>query len=310
MNRQVHTQMGFPGGSVVKNPPASARVAGSVPESGRSPGGGKDPTPVFFPGECHGQRSLAGCSLRGRKESGACEGVTLSAGRCLRQHHRDPERWLPPPPPRPSDVQGSPYRGPTMLLPFRLQQHGDGQPAPGIGRRAVSPRPGRLPRRARLGRLHAPGPGRARGGSVDPRTPAAGTPEPAAASHVPSLPLMDWPRAPKASQTRGPSEPIIPAGGCRCGFLGTAWGAAGCPQLPKRVSPRRGCCKPMSPVSYVRLDGVETMPSELGVCKSLPALPPGSRPSRESLVGVLSGSVGGASLVAQLVKKPPAMQET
>ena len=143
---------------MVKNPPASARDAGSVPESGRSPGGGKDPTPVFFPGECHGQRSLAGCSLRGRKESGACEGVTLSAGRCLRQHHRDPERWLPPPPPRPSDVQGSPYRGPTMLLSFRLQQHGDGQPAPGIGRRAVSPRPGRLPRRARLGRLHAPGP--------------------------------------------------------------------------------------------------------------------------------------------------------
>ena len=28
------------------------------------------PTPVFLPGECHGQRRLAGCSPRGRKESG------------------------------------------------------------------------------------------------------------------------------------------------------------------------------------------------------------------------------------------------
>ena len=32
--------MGFPGGSVVKNPPASARDAGSIPGLGRSPGEG------------------------------------------------------------------------------------------------------------------------------------------------------------------------------------------------------------------------------------------------------------------------------
>ena len=31
---------GFPGNSVVKNPPAKAGDAGSIPESGRSPGGG------------------------------------------------------------------------------------------------------------------------------------------------------------------------------------------------------------------------------------------------------------------------------
>ena len=31
---------GLPGGSVVKNPPANAGDAGSIPESGRSPGGG------------------------------------------------------------------------------------------------------------------------------------------------------------------------------------------------------------------------------------------------------------------------------
>ena len=39
--RQLSTQhLGFPGGSVVKNPPANAGVEGSVPGSGRSPGGG------------------------------------------------------------------------------------------------------------------------------------------------------------------------------------------------------------------------------------------------------------------------------
>ena len=31
---------GFPGGSVVKNPPANAGDMGSIPESGRSPGAG------------------------------------------------------------------------------------------------------------------------------------------------------------------------------------------------------------------------------------------------------------------------------
>ena len=32
--------MGFPGGSVVKNPPANSGDLGLIPESGRSPGGG------------------------------------------------------------------------------------------------------------------------------------------------------------------------------------------------------------------------------------------------------------------------------
>ena len=32
--------LGFPGGSVVKNPPANAGDAGSIPGSGRSPGEG------------------------------------------------------------------------------------------------------------------------------------------------------------------------------------------------------------------------------------------------------------------------------
>ena len=59
---------------VLKNPPANAgdvRDAGSIAGSGRSPGGGHgDPTPVFLPGESHGQRSLVGYSPCGRKRVG------------------------------------------------------------------------------------------------------------------------------------------------------------------------------------------------------------------------------------------------
>ena len=52
--------MGFPGSSVVKNP-TSANVGdmGSVPGSGTFWRRKWQPTPVFLPGETHGQRSLA-----------------------------------------------------------------------------------------------------------------------------------------------------------------------------------------------------------------------------------------------------------
>ena len=57
---------GFPGGSVVENPPANAGDTGnlgSVPGWGRSPGQRAwQPTPAFLPGESHGQRSLVGYS--------------------------------------------------------------------------------------------------------------------------------------------------------------------------------------------------------------------------------------------------------
>ena len=36
------------------------------------------PTPVFLPGESRRQRSLAGCSPRGRRESGTTDWLTLS----------------------------------------------------------------------------------------------------------------------------------------------------------------------------------------------------------------------------------------
>ena len=49
---------------LVKNPPAKAgdpRDMGSIPGSGRLPWSRSwRPTPLFLPGESHGQRSLAG----------------------------------------------------------------------------------------------------------------------------------------------------------------------------------------------------------------------------------------------------------
>ena len=50
------------------------RDVGSIPEVGRSPGGGQgQPTPVVLPGESHGQRSLAGYSPQGHKELATTE---------------------------------------------------------------------------------------------------------------------------------------------------------------------------------------------------------------------------------------------
>ena len=63
----VLLKMGFPGGLVVKNPPANAGDPGDgglIPGSGRSPGGGSGnpPTPVLLSGKFHGQKRLAGYS--------------------------------------------------------------------------------------------------------------------------------------------------------------------------------------------------------------------------------------------------------
>ena len=59
------------GGSDGKGAICDAGNLGSIPGSGRSPGESKwQPTPVFLPGESHGQRSLVGYSPWGRKESG------------------------------------------------------------------------------------------------------------------------------------------------------------------------------------------------------------------------------------------------
>ena len=60
-------KLGFPGDSVVKNPPADAGDTGSIPESGRFPGEGNGNADwrtlqELLTGEFHGQRSLVGYS--------------------------------------------------------------------------------------------------------------------------------------------------------------------------------------------------------------------------------------------------------
>ena len=60
--------MGFPGGSVVKNPPANARDVGLTPGLERYPGEGNDnPLQYSCLGNCHRQRNLAGYSPQGLK---------------------------------------------------------------------------------------------------------------------------------------------------------------------------------------------------------------------------------------------------
>ena len=58
---------GFPGGSVVKIPPADAGEAGDM---GSTPGWAWQPTPLFTPRKSHGQRSLEGYNPRGSKRVG------------------------------------------------------------------------------------------------------------------------------------------------------------------------------------------------------------------------------------------------
>ena len=68
--------MGFPDGSVDKESTHNPREEGDVgliPEAVRSPEEDMATTPVFFPGESHGQRSLKGYSQWGRKESDTTE---------------------------------------------------------------------------------------------------------------------------------------------------------------------------------------------------------------------------------------------
>ena len=55
----ITCKQGFPGGSDSRESAYSAGGLGLIPGSGRSPGEGDDwlPTPVFLPGEFHGQRN-------------------------------------------------------------------------------------------------------------------------------------------------------------------------------------------------------------------------------------------------------------
>ena len=74
--------MDFPGGSDGKASVYNAGDLGSIPESGRSPGeengNGSPLQPVLLPGEFHEQRSLAGYSPWGQKETDTTERLSLS----------------------------------------------------------------------------------------------------------------------------------------------------------------------------------------------------------------------------------------
>ena len=76
--------MGFPGGSDGKASACNARDLGLIPGLGRSLGKGNcnppppAPTTVLLPGEFHGQRSLAGYSLWGHKESDTLSDFTFT----------------------------------------------------------------------------------------------------------------------------------------------------------------------------------------------------------------------------------------
>ena len=72
--------MGFLDGSAGKEFTCNAGDTGdlgSIPRSGRFPGGGKwQPTPGFLPEKSHGQRSLVGYNPKGCKESDKTERIS------------------------------------------------------------------------------------------------------------------------------------------------------------------------------------------------------------------------------------------
>ena len=70
--------MGFPGDSDSKESACNTGDPGSIPGLGRFPEEGKgNPTPVFLPGEFHGQRSLVGYSSWGPTELDRTEQLSL-----------------------------------------------------------------------------------------------------------------------------------------------------------------------------------------------------------------------------------------
>ena len=69
---------GFPGGSDGKESAYNAGDPGLILGLGRSLDKGWQPTPVFLPGELHGQRILAGYSSWGCKKSDMTEWLALS----------------------------------------------------------------------------------------------------------------------------------------------------------------------------------------------------------------------------------------
>ena len=79
--------MGFPRGSVVKNPPPNSGATGDRfdPCVGKIPWRSKwQSTPVVLPGKFHGQRNLAGYSPWGLKESDVTQRLSTHAPLCMK----------------------------------------------------------------------------------------------------------------------------------------------------------------------------------------------------------------------------------
>ena len=73
-----HLSIGFPGDTVVKNLPANAgdaRDTSSIPGLGRSPGGDRQPTPLFLLRISHGQRSRQAIQSMGLQELDTTEHI-------------------------------------------------------------------------------------------------------------------------------------------------------------------------------------------------------------------------------------------
>ena len=81
--------MDFPGGSDVKEFACNAGDLGSIPGLGRFPWRRTwQPPPVFLPGEFHGQKSLAGHSPWGQKESDITERLSTAQQKCMLSQQR------------------------------------------------------------------------------------------------------------------------------------------------------------------------------------------------------------------------------
>ena len=82
LSQHLLVYVGFPGGSVVKNPPASAGERHGLDAwLGKIPWRRKwQPTPVFLSGESHGQRSLVGYSPQGHKRTGHASAIKQKQG--------------------------------------------------------------------------------------------------------------------------------------------------------------------------------------------------------------------------------------
>ena len=80
----MYVLWGFSGSSAGKESTCNTGDPGSVPGLGR-PAGERNwlPTPVFLPGEFHGQRRLGGYSPWGYKESDMTERLSIAQHVCI-----------------------------------------------------------------------------------------------------------------------------------------------------------------------------------------------------------------------------------